>query len=109
MTRGKPYSTAELVDLIERGDSVGLWQLANAGGIQNKPRDEVRDFVIRSVEPGLRSGAIVAGRLYHLTGTEPFDPIDEPVDQVLDSIRDALAQEEPDWIEVDINFDVPER
>jgi hypothetical protein len=88
------------------GDYVNLWQVAEADDVPDdvSPRDLI-DYVIGSIEPGLRSGAIRAGRVYHLEGKGPFNALDWSVDEVLDRVRSALESDQPDWIEIDISFD----
>ncbi len=63
------------------------------------------DFVLNSVEPGLRDGRLALGRVMHAPPRVGFDPIHLPVDDLLEMIRDALRTEgKTDWPGVDLWF-----
>jgi hypothetical protein len=65
-----PLPTELIIAWIDQdGDYVNLWQIAQAKVVPDDiSRRDLIDFVVGSIEPGLRSGAIRAGRVYHLEG-----------------------------------------
>jgi hypothetical protein len=63
----------------------------------------VADFVVNSVEPGLRAGVIRLGRVFQ-TESGRFEPIDVSVQDALKLIRQGVRRDIPD-IEIDLWFD----
>lgn len=83
-------------------DWLGLWELTSMGGTEEgTPLTSVNDFVVQSVEPGLRAGLIRLGRV-HETGQ--FEPLDLPIDKALALIREGVWRDRADNF-VDLWFD----
>jgi hypothetical protein len=85
-------------------DWLGLWELVHHAGIHaGVSLEDVTDFVLHSVEPGLRTGVIRLGRVYG-SSTGTFEPIALPLDEQLELIRQGvLADMIP--LDVDLWFD----
>jgi hypothetical protein len=94
---------AELRSWIEE-DWLGLWELADIGGLgKGVSLDDVTNFVIDTVEPGLRAGVLRLGRVYG-SPTGAFEAIDLSLRDQLDLIRDGVRLDKPD-LEIDLWFD----
>src|SRR5918996_1243753 len=103
MTR-EPVGTAELLGWLEE-DWVGLWELASLGGLdEGVPLDAVIDFVVDSIEPGLRAGVIRLGRVFHADPSSGFEPIELPLAETLALIRNGVRRDLPD-VEIDLWLD----
>lgn len=99
--RREPIETSELLTWME-DDWLGLWELADQGGINaGIPLDSVIEFVIKSVEPGLRAGAIRLGRVFHASSPGQFEEINLSLRETLDLIRQGVRK---DMIDVDIDL-----
>lgn len=99
--RREPVPTAELLTWIE-DDWLGLWELTSMGGTEEGvPPTSVIDFVVQSVEPGLRAGLIRLGRVYE---TGQFEPLDLSIDKALALIREGVWRDRADIL-VDLWFD----
>ncbi len=64
------------------------------------PLDDVREFVIRSVEPGLRAGLIRLGRVY-TSPTGTFEAVTLSIRDQLALIREGVTK---DRIPIDIDL-----
>ncbi len=103
LPRRTPIPTAELRSWIEE-DWLGLWELVDIGGLgKGVSLDEVRRFVIETVEPGLRAGVIMLGRVYG-SPTGSFEPINLSIPDQLDLIRDGVRLDKSD-LDIDLWFD----
>lgn len=86
-------------------DWLGLWEIAHVGGIDGGvPLDSVIEFVITSVEPGLRAGVIRLGRVFHSASPGQFEEIDLPLLDTLDLIRHGIRKDRTD-VDIDLWFD----
>ena len=103
LPRRTPVPIAELRSWIEE-DRLGLWELADIGGLgKGVPLEDVRRFVIDTVEPGLRAGVIRLGRV-HGSPTGKFEAIGLSLRDQLDLIRDDVRLDKSD-LEIDLWFD----
>lgn len=110
-----PIPEREFLKLIASGDSVGLWQMAEMAGLYDSQgrydstsRLTAIDDIVATLEGPLVRGSVVPVRIY--SGPLPAELINEPIDELIARIRGVLGGPvEPDWVEVDINFDVPAR
>jgi hypothetical protein len=99
----KPIPTRELLTWME-GDWLGLWELADQGGLDAVvPLEDVRDFVIGSVEPGLRTGVIRLGRVYG-SPDGMFEPMTLPLHEQLELIRQGVRTDKIP-LDIDLWFD----
>jgi hypothetical protein len=104
-----PVETSELITWME-DDWLGLWELADQGGLgHGVPIESVLEYVINTVEPGLRQGLIRLGRVHTANSPEHFDPIELPIDDLLDLIRDGIRQTGPNASDPDLWFDTVPR
>lgn len=105
MSRRKRVTLTELLRWIE-GDWVDLWQLAVvAGQLRGVPPSEVQEFVLASIEPGLRAGKLRMGHVLRAPPHVGFHPLPGSVDDHLDILREALGKDPDDWVGLDIWFD----
>lgn len=104
MTWPRADITVQLIrDAVHDGDYMELWQLALAAGSEIDQPEVVADRVIAGLGPALRSGEVVAGRVYG--ASLPFEKLDLPIDTILQEIRHAIIRG-LSGTEADLWFDV---
>lgn len=102
--RTRPIKTSELSSWMDH-DWLEILHLAEEGGLNQRPRDEVIKFVISSVEPGLREGLLRVGRVFATGYPARFQAIDQSADTLLELIREKLSASDLDPIELDLWLD----